>query len=188
MIRTNLSTRPFYNERAVRGWLAAIAVVIVVATTYNVARIIRYSNSDTVLRTQASSDEARTADLRIRAARLRASVDTKEIDNASIEARQANDLIDRRTFSWTELFNRFETTLPDNVRIAAVKPRVDPKRGFLLTITVLAKSVEDVNRFMDNLEDTGAFDGVSATQERFDDQGLLNAQLEARYVPGAAKK
>ena len=34
------------------------------------------------------------------------------IEVASLEARQANELIDRRTFSWTELFNRLETTLP----------------------------------------------------------------------------
>ena len=59
------------------------------------------------------------------AARLRASVDPKQIDVASVDARQANDLIDRRTFSWTELFNRFETTLPDDVRITSCGRKLD---------------------------------------------------------------
>ena len=49
--------------------------------------------------------------LRANAARLRSSVDVAQIDAASVDARQANDLIDRRTFSWTELFNQFEATL-----------------------------------------------------------------------------
>ena len=187
MIRSNLSTRPFYNERAVQTWLMAIGVVVLAATAFNVARVIRYSNSDTQLGTQATTDEARVADLRTRATRLRASVDSKQIDNASLEAKQANDLIDRRTFSWTELFNRFETTLPDDVRIAAVKPKIDAKKGFLLTIAVLARNVGDVDRFLENLESTGAFVGVNAAEEHFDEQGLLNAVIEARYVPGAGK-
>ena len=111
MIRTNLSTRPFYNERAVQLWLLVLALVVAAATVFNVARVIRYSQTDTELATQASRDEARAADLRAEAARLRGSVDLQQIELASTEARQANDLIDRRTFSWTDLFNQFETTL-----------------------------------------------------------------------------
>ena len=42
-------------------------------------------------------------------------------------AREANQLIDRRAFSWTDLFNRFEETLPADVRIVAVTPQVDTR-------------------------------------------------------------
>ncbi len=157
MIRTNLSTRPFYNEGAVRSWLAILAIVAVAATVFNVSRVLRYSRSDTELATQASRDEARAAELRATAAKLRASVDTKQVDAASVEARQANDLIDRRTFSWTELFNRLETTLPPEVRITSVRPSLDRDRRIMLTITVLARGVDDVNEFMEKLEATGAF-------------------------------
>ena len=73
MLRTNLSTRPFYNERAVHVWLAVIALVVVAATAFNVSRVIRYSQSDTRLATQADRDEARATDLRKEAAQLRAS-------------------------------------------------------------------------------------------------------------------
>ena len=141
MIRTNLSTRPFYNERGVHAWLLLIALIVAAATAFNVSRVIRYSRSDTQLAMQASRDEARAADLRQQAARLRATVDPKQVEYASTEARQANDLIDRRTFSWTELFNRFESTLPDDVRLAAVRPKVDLKNGTVLTINVFAKTV-----------------------------------------------
>ena len=123
VIRTNLSTRPFYNESAVRLWLTILAILAVAATLFNGSRVLRYSRSDTALATQASRDEARAAEVRATAVRLRASVDTKQVDAASMEARQANDLIDRRTFSWTELFNRLETTLPPEVRITSVRPR-----------------------------------------------------------------
>jgi Tfp pilus assembly protein PilN len=187
MIRTNLSTRPFYNERLVRLWLLTVAVVVLAATAFNASRVLRYSRSDTRLATQASNDEARAADLRRQAARLRSSVDPRQVDFAAADARQANDLIDRRTFSWTELFNRFETTLPDDVRIASVKPRVDRDRGIVLAINVTAKTVDDVNTFIENLEQTGAFANVLSAQERVEDSGLLLSTLEAVYVPTAGK-
>jgi Tfp pilus assembly protein PilN len=185
MIRTNLSTRPFYNERAVSLWLLLFLVVVVAATIFNTSRVLRYSRSDTELGTSAAQDEARAKELRAAAAKTRGSVDTKQIEVASNDARQANDLIDRRTFSWTELFNVFEKTLPDDVRITAVRPKID--RGqFGLTITVVARGVEDLNLFMNNMEKSGAFDRVgSALQERVNEQGQLQASVDAVYKPSA---
>lgn len=187
MIRTNLSTRPFYNERLVHLWLIAVAVAVAAATAFNASRVLRYSRSDTRLQTQASRDESRAADLRRQAARLRASVDPKQVDFAAADARQANDLIDRRTFSWTELFNRFETTLPDEVRIASVRPRVDRDVGIILSIAVTARGVDDVNMFIANLEATGAFTSVRPVEERIDEAGLLFSNLDAVYLPSAGK-
>lgn len=182
MIRTNLSTRPFYNEGAVRSWLMILAIVTVAATMFSVSRVLRYSRSDTELATQASRDEARAAELRATAAKLRASVDTKQVDAASEEAREANDLIDRRTFSWTELFNRLETTLPPEVRITSVRPSLDRDRRITLAITVLARGVDDVNEFMERLEATGAFANLLSRDENVTESGQLVAALECEYV------
>ena len=186
MIRTNLSTRPFYNEGVVRAWLAILALVAIAATIFNVSRVLQYSRSDTELATQASRDEARAAEVRTTAGKLRASVDTKQVDAASVEARQANDLIDRRTFSWTELLNRLETTLPPEVRITSVRPSLDRDRRITLNITVLARGVDDVNEFMERLEATGAFANVLSRDERVNDSGQLAAALESEYVPPAS--
>jgi len=183
LLKTNLATRPFYNERAVHFWLLVVLAIVVAATAFNVSRVLRYSHSDTQLATQAARDEARAADLRQQAARLRGTVDPKQVEYASTEAKQANDLIDRRTFSWTELLNRFETTLPDEVRITALRPKVDRDGRILLTINVTARGVDDVKEFMENLEKTGAFGTVLASEEHFDEQGQLESTLEAPYTP-----
>jgi type IV pilus assembly protein PilN len=186
VIRTNLSTRPFYNERVIHLWLAVIAAVTIAATVFNVTRVIRYSRSDTRLATAASRDEARAADLREQAARLRATVDPKQVERASQEARVANDLIDRRTFSWTELLNRFEKTLPDDVRITAVRPSIDRRLGTMLTINVVARSTDDVAQFMENLEATGAFASLRASEDHPNEHGEIEATLATAYRPAAA--
>jgi type IV pilus assembly protein PilN len=188
MIRTNLSTRPFYNEGAVQVWLALLAIVVGVATVFNVTRLIQYSRSDTELATQASRDEERTADLKTQAAQLRASVDAKQIEVASLEARLANDLIDRRTFSWTELFNIFESTLPGDVRITSIRPRIEEDRRIMLTISVLARSVEDIETFMQDLQETEAFTNLLPSNDMVNDQDQIEAVLEAQYLPGKGKK
>lgn len=187
MIRTNLSTRPFYNEQPVRVALGVLAVLTIVITALNVTSLIRYSRNDTQLGAQASRDEARATELRTESAGLRSTVDTSQVRSASAEARLANELIDRRTFSWTELFNRFETTLPDDVRITAVRPAVDVVNGTLLTINVVAKDTDEVSQFMENLEATGAFKDLRGTSdERINEQGLLEGTIETRYTPSGA--
>ena len=182
MIRTNLSTRPFYNERVVSLWLALFIVIAAAATIFNTTRVLRYSRSDTELGTSASRDEARASELRRSATKLRNSVDAKQIERASNEAKQANDLIDRRTFSWTELFNLFEKTLPNDVRITAVRPDLSEGR-FRIRIAVVARGVDDINQFLNNLRKTGMFRQVaSSISERFT-EGELVADLEAEYQP-----
>jgi Tfp pilus assembly protein PilN len=183
MIRTNLSTRPFYNERVVSLWLLLFLVVVVAATIFNTERVLRYSRNETEQGTSASRDEARATELRSSASKLRNSVDAKQIERASNEARQANDLIDRRTFSWTELFNVFEHTLPDDVRITSVRPNVE-RGAFQLRMSVVARGVDDVNAFLNNLQMSGMFRQVaSKMSERVTDNGELQAELEMEYMP-----
>ena len=184
MIRTNLSTRPFYNERVVHLALIVLAVLVVAASVFNVTRILRYSSSDTRLATEASRDEARAGDLRQRAARLRASVDPQQVELASIGARQANDLIDRRTFSWTELLNRLEATLSDQARITSIRPRVDREKGILVRVAVIARGVPDVDEFQNNLDASGVFADPRVAEEHFDEEGQLVSTLEMGYTPG----
>jgi len=188
VIRTNLATRPFYNERAVHLLLLVIGLLAVAATVFNVTRIVQLSRRDTRLATQASRDEASAVDLRTGATRLRASVDPRALETASVDARQANELIERRTFSWIDLFNRLETTLPDDVRITAIRPKLDPRRGTVLTIMVAARTVEDINLFIGNLDATGAFKELAKMEERVDEQNQnqLVAALESVYTPAAA--
>jgi Tfp pilus assembly protein PilN len=186
VIRTNLATRPFYNERAVHLWLAVAAGVLALTTACNVSRVLTYARSDTRLQVQAGRDEDRARELRANAAKLRTTVDNKQVERATGEAREANELIDRRTFSWTELLNRFETTLPADVRITSVRPRISRDRQIEINVTVLARGVNDVHQFMENLEETQAFADILSRSERINEEGQLEAGLEMRYAPTAA--
>jgi Tfp pilus assembly protein PilN len=185
VIRTNLATRPFYNERRVTLWLAAFAVVVLLVSAMNAIWILDYSRTDTELKDAAAADEARAADLRAEARRLRASVDATRMALTTSEVGLANGLIDRRTFSWTELFNRFEATLPVNVRLTAVAPRVENDRRVALTLNVSARAVSDIDEFMENLEQTGVFADMISREERRTEEDVIEASIEGLYMPPA---
>lgn len=187
MIRTNLATRPFYNERLVNLWLLLLAAVVAAATVFNVTHVRSDSGSNTELASQSAQNVARTNEVRRSAGALRTSLDAKQLEAISADAREANSLIDRRTFSWTALFNRFETTLPDDVRITSVQPKVDRNHKITLAIAVVAKTVGDVDQFMKRLDETGAFKDLYSTDERPNDEGQIESSLTMIYVPEAPK-
>ncbi len=182
MLRTNLSTRPFYNERLVHVVLAGIALVLAGLTVANVWQATRLSKGSGTLQAQAAGAEERAAGLRRSAAAIRRGIDTHQLALVSTGAREANTLIDRRTFSWTELFNRFETTLPADVRIMSVTPNVEGDQ-MVVDIVVAARKGEDIGTFVEKLEGTRAFAGLLMREEYVTQEGLTQATLVGRYLP-----
>jgi hypothetical protein len=184
MLRTNLSTRPFYNVRAVQVALGVLAIVVAAATLFNLVQIIRLTTSQQTLGARAAEAEREAERLRAEATRIRAQINPRELQTVANAAREANAIIDRRAFSWTELFAQFETTLPPDVRITAVAPRVENDM-FVVGVAVEAREAEDLDAFIEALENTGTFHNVLATSTQTGTEGLLEAIVEGAYQPPA---
>ena len=181
MLRTNLATRPFYNERVVQVIVGTVAAVVIAFTLFNVIELVRLSASQSRLGSHAADAEREAARLRAEASRIRTQIDPKELEVVSLAAREANGIIDRRAFSWTELFSRFEQTLPPDVRIKAVQPRLE-KGVFIVAVVAQARRVEDLDTFIEALEGTGAFSNVRPVEESTNTDGLLEAAIEGIYT------
>jgi Tfp pilus assembly protein PilN len=182
MLRVNVATRPFYNERGVHLLLGAVGLLLLGVTALNGLTFRQLSQRERELTARTSQQEARARDLRREAAALRSSVDQQELDQVLVAARQANGLIELRTFSWTELFNQLEETLPEDVMLTAVRPAVEQGR-VMLTLGVVGRQVDAIDTFMIRLEDTGAFQGVLSRDERLRDDGAYEATVVGYYVP-----
>jgi Tfp pilus assembly protein PilN len=186
MLRTNLSTRPFYNERLVQLGLWTAAVVIAALTVFNAVQIRALSLRHGQLLGRVGGDEKRAAQLRADADRARRNVDRAQLETVAAAAREANALIDQRTFSWTELLNRLEATLPDEVRIQSIRPTTDREGRLSVSMVVYGHRAEEMEQFVERLEATGAFQHVYTRTETTTPQGLLEVVIEGRYVPAAA--
>ena len=181
MLRTNLSTRPFYNERAVQLLLALAALVVVVLTAFNAIRILSLSRQNTELSSLVNRDHEEAQRLTREAQRIRAGVNQDELQRTADAASVANSLIEQRTFSWTGFFNQIEETLPPDVMLTSVQPTFS-QDVTTIQMNVLGKRIEDIDVFIDKLEATGAFQEVLPTQEDTTEDGLHRLMVHSIYV------
>ena len=62
MLRTNLSTRPFYNERGIHLVLLLAAVIVAALTIYNVTQIVLLTRRQSSVSQEAAAAETRAAE------------------------------------------------------------------------------------------------------------------------------
>ena len=180
MLRSNLATRPFYNERAVHFVIGIAGVIVLAITALNVIRVVTLSRHHTELSARTNADRTEAGRLTADAARIRTTINKDELALVVAAAQEANALIDQRTFSWTEFFNQIESTLPPDVMLTSVRPSF--KNDVTnVAMSLLARQAPDLEEFMDKLEATGSFDDVVfASGDRTED-GLYRALVESVY-------
>ena len=188
MLHTNLSTRPFYNTRVVRAGLIGVAAIAAGLTVFNAVELWRLQRANRELGQTVSQNETAARDLRQKARTVQQSIDKSQLSLVDAAAREANELIDRRAFSWTELLNQFQTTLPPEVRISSVQPQVDAAGRLLVAMTVQSRRQEDLDSFIEALEKTGVFRDVLSRSDSSNEDGTLMSVLQAYYqaAPPAA--
>jgi hypothetical protein len=185
MLKGNLSTRPFYSERLATLAIAAVAVAALLLTAYNALELSTRSAERRELRARIERERAEAQAVRAATAALQQTVDRATLARLAAWTGEANDVIDQRTFSWTEFFSLIEKTLPIDVRLVTVSPRVE--RGvFKVSMTVVARDLTDVSMFVDALLNTGRFyDAATLDMQRRED-GALNAKVDAAYLSPTA--
>jgi hypothetical protein len=181
MVRINLSTRPFYNERLVTFLIAIVGVIAIGVAAFSVQQIVSLSSKRTALRAQIAQGEAATNRDNIETAAIQKSINARALKGLAANAGQANRLIDERTFSWTVFFSLIGKTLPDDVRIDSVAPSVE-KEGIVVHMIVVSKRTDDLATFIERLQATGAFYDILPQQEDSTEEGNRRTTVTAKYL------
>jgi hypothetical protein len=181
MLRTNLSTRPFYNTRLVRIGLVLVGVVAGGLTVFNSAELWRLQRTNRELSQTVTQNESEAENLRQKARTIQQAIDRTRLAQVTVAAKEANELIDRRAFSWTELLNQFQATLPPSVRISSVQPQLDNEGRMLVAITVQSRQQEDLDSFIEALEKSGVFRDVLSRSDFSGPDSSLTSVLQAYY-------
>jgi Tfp pilus assembly protein PilN len=187
MLRSNLATRPFYNERLVTIAIGVVALIAVLLIVFNATRILALSGERAGVQARIAADRTEADRISHHAAAMQKGIDRPTLARLAASTREANDLIEQRTFSWSALFARLERTLPLDVRLLAVSPQVG-ENVLKVSMTVVAKQLDDVAEFIDNLTDTGAFYDVQPTQQQLNDDDTYTATVDASYLPSRDPK
>ena len=182
MLRTNLATRPFYNERAVHFILGGIALAAGLVLATSGVRLSALFQERAILTAVAESNEQQADEILNQTVTLQRGAGAPELDLLAAASREANRLIDQRAFSWTDFLNRIEATLPDDVMLTSLRPDVTD-RVVGVQVGIISQSIVAIDRFIEQLEGTGAFADVLSREEEITDDGLYRAVLYGRHVP-----
>lgn len=182
MLRGNLATRPFYNERLVTLGIVLGVVAVVALTAFDASQILSLGQQRARFKADQARDDGEAATVTQGTLSVQKSVDQVRLTALARQTREANDLIDERTFSWTIFLDHMEKTLPRDARLMSVAPRVN--RGeFEIGMSVNAKRYDDLEEFVDKLLATGVFyDTIAGTTNQNDDSTWTGAIMTRYYL------
>jgi hypothetical protein len=180
VLKGNLSTRPFYNERLVTSVLLLAGVAALGLTAFNVSQFRTLSERRAALQEKVRIAQLETSRVKSGTQVVYASLDRPALQALAGSAEEANRLIDARVFSWTRFLSGLEAQMPINVHLVAVSPRVD-RDVFQVDLSVVAKSLEDLQQFIEALSKTGEFYDVFPTGRDLNDDGTISAAIRTGY-------
>jgi Tfp pilus assembly protein PilN len=177
----NLASRPFRNER-LPALALGLAVIALLGLSVQHALLIRR-----LLPRQTSALGQEVATLTAEMRQLRAEALSHQVPGPEPAVlRQwtiVRSLVDRRAFSWTDLFASLEQALPPGVRLVSIAPDVKP--GYVrLELVAVARNAEEGLGLVRALEARPEFrDVYPLSADQTAEGGQFTYSL--KYVPPA---
>jgi hypothetical protein len=191
-IDINLATRPFRNNTLLWGGLVAVLVALALATAWNVRTYRLYSELLADLRQREATSGARRTELERRQQQARRELERVDLELLDTKAAKANEVIRRKAFSWTRLFNLLQEVQPYDVQMTSIHPMFQAARGQLagdvervpVSVEGVAKTLEDFFELEDNLHRNAHFARVEPERtETEDTSGEVVFRLRFLYDP-----
>jgi Tfp pilus assembly protein PilN len=180
----NLASRPFRNQRLPNSLAALLWVVLLLATTQH-ARVLAELAPGGTSKAHRALAEAEQELARLRD--QRAKLDLPEPGREERERWKAlQELVDRRTLSWTRLLAVLEGVLPPDVRLTTIVPQPSGD-GFEVSVSAVARDDEAALEFLKQLQAHPEIDDVLPDGMAEVANGTqLRATMSYRPAPGAA--
>jgi len=158
----NLASEPFRRDRPLFIASVAACVILVITLGLEMNTIARQRRQAAVTRTAIARLNAPLRGIATEQSKLDATL--RRPENAEVLERSVflNELIERKSISWTRIFADLEKVLPYNLRLISVRlPEVNSQNQVFLDMVVSAKDVAPVLDFLRRLEASPQFGPTS---------------------------
>ena len=117
----NLASQPFQRERAQNAMYAALSAALFCSLIVLVILVLGERSGAANIRRAIEAERTQLAELQRRQAQFSAVLGRPENADVFSTSVFLNELIARRSVSWTKVFKDLETVLPSNVRLEVVR-------------------------------------------------------------------
>jgi Tfp pilus assembly protein PilN len=186
----NLSTRPFKPYRAANLGLLALLLLLIAVSAEQVYSYQQYSAKAAASRENERKEREQADFLATQVTSYNEKMSKGNAAAKLAEVEQLNQLLVRKSFSWTRLLANLEKVTPDDVRIISLHPVADPEGKIILNMNIRGRTIVDATTFLRALEDSKMFtDVVLAVEEKADPlpMGEVDFTLSAYYSPEPPK-
>jgi hypothetical protein len=183
-ITLNLASRPFRNNVIVGSVLAAAAAALIAATVSNGYIFLNYGGRYRLLQTEERQHRERLAALESDERTLSREIQSRDFRRVYGRGQFAGDLILRRSFSWTLLFNKLEDLVPPEVMMTAIRPHITGEKT-IIRVDGVAKNHGGLIAFEDALQKNPVFARVYPVYERRvnPSRSEIDFALDFDYIP-----
>ena len=183
----NLSTRPFKPYRATNLGLMVLLLILIAVSVQQVYSYQQYSSKAAASREIESAAREEFDLLANQLQALNVKMSSGNSSSKLAEVEQLNQLLLRRSFSWTRLLANLERLTPDDVRLIALHPGFDAEGRIVLNMNITGRSLADATAFLRALEESPVFTDVALAVEARKDSsatGEVEFTLSTFYNPG----
>jgi hypothetical protein len=145
-IHLNLAARPFRDYRPVYAVVVIASLLVAFLMLNNVDTYYRYVRETRTTRDDIARIDAAIQQEHDRAEAARRDITRIDLVALSKESKFVNSQIAQRAFSWSELLDRLEHVLPEDVRIEGVAPTFDKAGLVHLTLACHGKGPDSMLR------------------------------------------
>ena len=182
----DLTTRPFPSYKTTNVLLTATLVLIVAFSLWQVLGFLDYTERVAELRETEQEIRVDWDYLGGRVDNLQQQLTRPEALAQMEQTRFLNQVVERKSFSWSRLLSVIEDVIPRGVYLTALEPQIDNRGRIRIEMDARGRTVADISTFIAGLEQTPVFKDVTVfVEERNLENGLaeISVSMDAEYVP-----
>jgi Tfp pilus assembly protein PilN len=187
--KLNLASQPFRNRTLPWAVAVVVAAVSLAALVYILAEHQRVRAEADAAARQVETLRRERGQLEAQANEIRQNIPADQQE--AIKA--AHELVEDRSFSWSQLFADLEGALPSSVRISRINVREVQRYGDHtradLDLTVVGRTPTDVTRMLEDMRRAGTFNAVPLSSNQKSGKGESGFEwvLRVNYVQRARR-
>jgi type IV pilus assembly protein PilN len=183
----NLATQPYEDVR--RFWvrwgtvLAGLGILTLVLVYSALAGWLTARKDRSLIQQRQEQIAARDKE------KINAEALLNQPENRSTRDRSQflNDLFQRKSFSWTKVFEDLEQVMPARLHVVSIQPEMSPDNQLQIKLVVAGESRDRALELVRKMEESQRFQQTRIDQERFQPAAGDSVQFDisALYVPEA---
>ena len=185
-LHLNIASRPYRDYRPLYAVVVVASLLIAFMLLNNIETGYRYVRDTQNTRVKISQVEQQTATENRRAADATQRIRGVNVKVLSEQAQFVNSRLAERAFSWSELLDRLEHVVPDDVRIESVSPSFAKDGLVHLALQATAKTGQGMVHTLDRFNRDQRFENAFPTSEE-KSNGSYRFGVGVDYRPSIAR-